>query len=361
MTRTHWAASLTCIASLFATAHVAIAQEASENAASEATLTERIAGGEFGQVTSVILSRDGVVLFEEYFGTGPDTLHNTRSATKTLTGMLLGAAIADGAVPSIDAPVLDYIDYQPANPDPRKSSISAKDLVTMSGPLECNDSIPYSRGNEERMYLIEDWVGFYLDLPIRGFPAWVPKPEDSPYGRSFSYCTAGTVTLGQMIENATGKQLEDYARDRVFTPLGIREVEWQFTPLGLAMGGGGLGLTSRSLEKLGRVYVAGGEVDGIRVLPEEWVADSVRPHADVPDQEAFQYGYLMWLRDYVSGDRSFKAAQMSGNGGNKVILLPEAGIVAVITKVDYGRREAHGQSDRLFEEHLLPLALESGE
>lgn len=360
MTNTLWAASLTCIASLFAATPVARAQDTSDAVAREATLTERIAGGEYGGVTSVVVSRDGKILFEEYFGADPDTLHDTRSATKSITGLLLGAAIADGAIPSVHAPVLDYIEHQPANPDPRKAAITAQDLLTMSGPLECDDSIPYSRGNEERMYLIEDWVGFYLDLPIRGFPAWVQKPEDSPYGRSFSYCTAGTVTLGQMIENATGKQLEEYAQDRVFAPLGIEAAEWQFTPLGLAMGGGGLGLTSRSLEKLGRIYALGGVVDGIGVLPKEWVAESIRPHADVAGRDTFEYGYLFWLRDYSADERTYSAAQMSGNGGNKVIIVPEAGIVAVITKTDFGRGEAHSQSDQLFEEELLPLALAAG-
>ncbi len=364
MNNTPRLAALVCAAALAWIAPSSIAQDTTAEPPAPAAENWQafdglIEAGDYGSITSVVVSLNGEIVHERYYDAEPEALRNTRSVTKTITGMLLGMAIDDGHIQSKDEPVLEYIDHTPLNPDPRKDAMSLESLVTMSGPLECNDFTPYSRGNEERMYLIEDWVGFFLDLPIRGFPAWTPKPADSPYGRSFSYCTAGTVTLGAVVENATGEQLEDYAQRRLFGPLGIETVEWQFNPLGLAMGGGGLGLTSRSLEKIGRVYAQGGLFEGKRLLSASWVEQSLSPKADVADQEAFEYGYLWWLRDYQAQGRSFAAAQMSGNGGNKVIVVPELGLVTVITKTDFGQRDAHRLSESAFETHILPLALQT--
>ncbi|MXP32785.1 serine hydrolase [Erythrobacter jejuensis] len=337
-----------------------ISQPLSAQPASE-QIDTKVEAGEFNRTTSILLTRGDQVLHESYYDEGgAGALRNTRSVTKTVTGMLVGIAVARGALPGADAKVLDYFPFTPDNPDPRKSAMTVEDLLTMSGPLECNDSNPWSRGNEERMYTIEDWPRFFLDLPIRGFPAWQPKPADSPYGRAFSYCTAGVSTLGAVIESATGEQLEDYANTHLFAPLGIDTTEWQFSPLGLAQGGGGLGLSSRSLEKLGRLYLDGGKVGDQQIVPADWVAASIAPKASVPDQEGVEYGYLWWQRSYSHDGKSYRGASMSGNGGNKVIIIPELDLVAVITTTNFGQGNAHQVSDRLFEEHLLPLAVAAG-
>src|SRR5271163_3437495 len=140
---------------------------------------------EFKKITSVVIARHGKLAYEGYFGgTDANTLMETRSATKSITSMLIGIAIDQGLLASVNAPVLPFFrDKQPLqNPDPRKEKITVEDLLTMSSLLECDDWNDFSRGNEERMYLIEDWARFPLDLPIKGFAPWVTKPKDSPYG-----------------------------------------------------------------------------------------------------------------------------------------------------------------------------------
>jgi CubicO group peptidase (beta-lactamase class C family) len=108
-----------------------------------------IRAGDFKNITSVLVWRDGRFVHEAYFnGADASTLHNTRSCTKTITGMLVGIAIEKGLIPSVSAPILPYFpDHQPLkNPDPRKAKITIEDFLTMSSLLECDDWSDYSRG-----------------------------------------------------------------------------------------------------------------------------------------------------------------------------------------------------------------------
>jgi CubicO group peptidase (beta-lactamase class C family) len=225
----------------------------------------------------------------------------------------------------------------------------------MSSLLECNDWESFSRGNEERMYMIEDWVKFFLDLPIRGFPEWIPKPKDSPYGRSFSYCTAGVVTLGSVLERATKKPVQDYAKERLFGPLGIDSVHWPLTGTGQAMTGGGLAMRSRDLLKLAQLTLDGGTWNGKSVVPAAWVKTSTTPHARVDDDT--EYGYLWWLRSFTVGGKKYAAVLMQGNGGNKVAFFPELKGCAVVTSTNYNTKGMHEQTDRIVTEHVLPALI----
>jgi len=321
-------------------------------------LEQSIRNGEFKQITSVLVARHGKLGFERYFDAdGVDGLRNTRSATKTVTGMLVGIAVDQRLLSGVGARVLDFFpDKQPLqNPDPRKEAITIEDFITMSSLLECDDENSFSRGNEERMYLVEDWVRFTLDLPIRGFPEWVQKPTESPYGRSFSYCTAGPTTLGPLLERATHESVPDFACRNLFAPLGITNVKWQFTPLGVAMTGGGLLLRSRDLFKLGQLYLDGGTWRGHRVVPADWVSRSVAPHANA--FENTDYGYLWWLPTFRLGDRQFKGFAMYGTGGNKVYAFPAQELVVVITTTNYKVSGAGTLTDRLLTEHILSSLL----
>jgi CubicO group peptidase (beta-lactamase class C family) len=313
-----------------------------------------IEDGVYGTVTSVLVLHDGKPLFEHYSsGADETTLHDTRSVTKTLTGMAVGLAVDQGIL-NIDVSIARFFaDIAPFdNPDTRKLEITAEDLLTMSGPLECDDWNPYSRGNEERMYIVEDWSSFFWDLPIRGFPSWAPKTRSAPYDRAFSYCTAGVQILGIVVERAAKIPFTEYVEKKLFAPLGIDAFNWPRSGTGQAHLGGGLELTTRALARLAELQRNRGRHNGQKVLTSDWAEASVRPRTAIPQTE-WEYGYLWWLRSYEIDGHTYRAAAMNGNGGNRVLILPEPAVTVVITKTDYNTQDMHARTDKFFDNEII--------
>jgi CubicO group peptidase (beta-lactamase class C family) len=318
-------------------------------------LDSTIQSGEVHNVTSVLISRNGKLVFEKYYdGFNKNSLHDTRSATKSITGTLIGIAIDKNYILSEQQSIVKYFeDEKPfENPDPRKDSITVEDLLTMSSMMECNDENQFSRGNEERMYLIEDYFKFFLDLPIRGIPPWETPPAESPYGRNFSYCTAGVVLLGGIVQRSTHMPLENFAKKYLFSPLGINKVQWQITPMGIPMTGGGLRITSRDYIKLGELYNSGGMWKGNQIISKEWINKSIKTH--VQARENTNYGYLFWIQKFGKGQKMYSAYYMAGNGGTKIAMFPDLNMVVVTTANWYGTRKAHMQSEKILNEYIIP-------
>jgi CubicO group peptidase (beta-lactamase class C family) len=319
-----------------------------------------VAEKKFGNVSSILIARSGRIVYEKYFEGDAETLRNTRSVTKTVAGMLVGIALADGKLKSANESLPSYLPNHRrfAIDEPRKAKVSFEDVLTMSSSLECNDWNEYSRGNEERMYLVEDWVRFYWELPMRGFPEWIAKPSDSPYGRAFSYCTAGVTAVGVVLQNAVGGSLIRYADQMLFKPLGIDQAKWQAMPLGMPQTGGGLLLRTRDLFSLGQLYLQGGRRGERQVVPKAWVDASLTPKARMENTpEPMEYGYLWWLGQHKFGERSFAYAAMNGAGGNTVQIIPSLDVTLVITASSFSQRNVPQLTAQLIREHLLPIAI----
>jgi CubicO group peptidase (beta-lactamase class C family) len=314
-----------------------------------------IHAGEFKKIGSVLVARHGKLVYESYFDGDAATLRDTRSATKSITDILIGIAIKEKKLSGVDARILALLPERARkmqNPDPRKDKMTVEDFLTMSSPLECDDWNDASRGNEERMYVIEDWAQFILDLPVRGRMQLGEQSEPPPYGRYFSYCTGGVFTLSEILQKTTGVRTDHYAQDKLFGPLGIADAQWVYSPMNIPQTGGGLRLTSRDLLKIAELYRGGGAGQGTRIVNEDWVKVSTQPHARI--DEDTEYGYLWWLKSFKSNGKGYPAFLMNGNGGNKVAVFPGLDLAVVITSTNYNTRGMHEQTDKLLTDYILP-------
>ena len=324
------------------------------NTAKFGDLERRIADQTWKGITSVVVAQHGKLVYERYFNGGArDTLNDIRSASKSVTALLAGAAIDRGLIANAQAKIYSSFPDKPTRQplDARKQAFTLEDLLTMSSLWECDDDNQFSSGNEERMYVSEDWLQFALDLPIKGFAPWMKKPAESPYGRAFSYCTAGAFVAGAVVERATHLHLDAFAAEALEKPLGIGAVHWNFSPDGIAMGGGGTRYRSRDLAKLGELLIDGGRWNGRQVISKEWIAATTTPHAQA--REDAEYGYLLWRFHFPVDGKDTAVWAMSGNGGNYVFALPEQQLVAVVTSTAYNQRYAHPQSQELFRDFIL--------
>ena len=316
-------------------------------------LSETVSSGQYGQITSLWIEQNGVVIYEEYFSeAGQDTLHNMRSAGKTITGLLVGIAIDNGLVDGVDTRAASFFDdLRPfENNDRRKEDITLEDLLTMSGPLECDDWNSFSRGNEERMYLVEDWSAFFFDLPIKNRPSWEIPDDDGGFGRIFTYCTAGAQLLGEIVERAAEETAAEFAARQLFGPIGVTNPKWNYASSGKAHLGGGLELTTADWARVARLYLNRGRVGTEQIISESWLDASMADHVQVDDLT--NYGYLWWRPRYEVGGITYAANAMSGSGGNRVYVLPEFQMTVVLTKSDFRDGDAHEKSDRLFADEI---------
>jgi CubicO group peptidase (beta-lactamase class C family) len=317
-------------------------------------LDSNVISGKYERISSILIAKKGKVLYEKYYNDNDvNSRQNTRSATKTMATLLTGIAIEKGFVRSEKDKIFDYLQHKMPveNPDERKRAISIEDLLTMSSVLECNDSNSYSRGNEERMYPIEDWTKFYLDLPVRSY-AWEPEPNEQPYGRAFSYCTAGAATMAEVLQSAIKGDLVEFAKKNLFEPLEIEDYTLHYTPQNILNTAGGSEYRSRDLLKLGQLCLNKGIWNGQRIITESWLHKATTPKANV--REGVDYGYLFWLGSFGK-DTKYKSYYMSGNGGQKVLVAPDLDLTVVITSTNYNNRNAHDYTDEIMNSYIIPV------
>ncbi len=301
-------------------------------------------------VDSVLIFQGGKLVLEEYFyGYDRNTPHQLRSATKSVVSAVVGTAVANHEV-TLDEPVLDRLGYaNVANPDPRKSAITLRNLLTLQSGLDCDDHVAGSPGGENQLYNTPDWIRVMVDLKMVETPGTVGH-----------YCTGAVFMAGRMVEKATGRALPDYAQDHLFSPLGIRRADWTWNPslTNADKHFGMLSLRPRDMLKFGMLYANEGRWGKKQVLPTAWVKESLSSLSTV---ENTAYGYYWWRMSVQvatpDGARRVYMSAAQGNGGQKIYLVPELDLIAVFTGSRYNTGDA--PPNKIMASVVLPALMQA--
>jgi CubicO group peptidase (beta-lactamase class C family) len=245
-------------------------------------------------------------------------VHTLQSVTKSIASTLIGIAIGRGEIEGTDVPLLSFFEnYDTSGADPRLARITLDDLLTMRSGIEWHESDrPFDDTNTTlQLEASEDWIQFTLDQPM-----------DADPGEKWVYSSGGSHLMSGIIRSATGRFIDEYAEEHLFGPLGITDYHWKKTPKGYPDTEGGLYLEAESLAKIGYLFLRGGEWDGERILPADWVAAATARRVDRVNTAGTGYGYQWWRPDRSGID----VWAGLGFGGQLLFVVPEYDLIGVI-------------------------------
>ncbi len=298
------------------------------------------------QIHGLLIARHGKLVLEEYFhGEHRDKLHETRSAAKSLTATMVGAAIQAGAPLTLSSPVYQVMHGGaiPADLEPRKRAMTLEHLLTMSSGYFCDDQNDDAPGREDTMQDQTDepdWYRYTLKVPMATAP-----------GEKAVYCSANPNLALGMVSRVTGES-PLYTFDRLLgAPLKIRRYGWWADPAGHPYGGGGVQFLPRDFMKLGQLMLNGGTWQGRRILGRDFVARASSPLYRIGERG---YGYLWWVTDYPYRDRTMRTFSALGAGGQLVTVAPELDLVIASYGANYSSRGWRHVQNELIPTSILP-------
>ncbi len=296
------------------------------DSAALAALFQGLSADSRKDIKGVVILRHGKLVAESYFnGDTADTLHDIRSATKSLTALLMGIAIERHFVHSVDDPIALYL---PGLPQDGKQAITIRDLLNMRSGLNADDTDPSTPGNEDRLDESTDWIKTVYAVPMRTQP-----------GQKYLYCSINAFLAGAIIENASKMPLDAFAKQALFEPIGIRQFEWRHVPIGRTTGQGNLRITTRDEARLGELVLHNGEFDGHQIVNRQWIEKSVANQVPIAADDPYSdfYGYMWYSRAEPVNGHKVQVHFASGNGGNKIYIIPSMDMVVAVTSSAYSR------------------------
>jgi len=323
-------------------------------------LAERIENDADINIHSVLIVKDGKLVFERYFAGrdedwgndlgvvhfDADTRHDLRSVSKSLTSALIGIAIGEGKLPGVDA---DAFTLFPDHHDmlaPEKRRLKLHHILSMTAGLDWFEPPDYTNpGNDEiRMIGSADPVAFVLGR------AFVTEP-----GAVFNYNGGLPTLLGYLLEQAYGQRGDAILKEKLLDPLGIDGFDFRANDSGLLAYASGIRLRPRDMAKIGQLYLQGGRWQGQQVIPQEWVAASLSTQI-VGAGWAWGYGYQWWITRLEVGGETWDVPSAVGNGNQRILIVWPLDLVMVVTAGHYNQSEGVLWGSLMLSDYVLPAA-----
>jgi CubicO group peptidase (beta-lactamase class C family) len=289
-----------------------------------AALVQALRTNAISGLHSLVVVRHGYVAVEEYFnGSSATQVHTMQSVSKSVTSLVTGIAIGEGKLSTTSR----VFDIMPAydtliRGDERKRAVTIGSLLQMRSGINFYEQ-PYAGSPLERLNTSRsDWVAIALGEPMNAAP-----------GERWQYNSGGVIVLGKAVQVATGVRFVQYAREKLFTPLGITTQFWIVSPFdSVPHTGGGLNLRAMDLARIGYLVLRNGRWNNAQVVSLDWLREATRTYSTNPYQLGgfgTEYGYLWWLMT-VPGS-SEKMITASGNMNQWLFVVPRLDLVVAVT------------------------------
>lgn len=301
------------------------------------TMHQQITSGHYSKIHSVLIQQSGELKYEAYFnGYAADSLHDMRSAFKSITSLLVGIALDKGYLESLDAPLLRFFpDFSPK--DARKKQISLRHLLEMKGGFRIEEFYGIGPSLEDEMWETDSWVKYALEVPMKEKP-----------GLNFSYNSCEPMLVGAALSHATGKSIMAFSQEHLFGPLGITDYRWTISPDGYGMAAGSFFMKPSDMMKLGELVLREGTWQGQSIISAPWISTSTRcqtpidfsfvrySRMDDAEVQSARYGYYWYKERLRFQGIDTVVLFASGNGGQYIMILPDWDMVIVFTGGNYG-------------------------
>jgi CubicO group peptidase (beta-lactamase class C family) len=323
------------------------------------SLDSVIEKGIYPNIHSLLIARNNKLVHEKYwngkdqdwgFDLGvvvhtKDSLHDIRSISKSIVSACIGIALEQGRIKSVDQKVFDFFPEYAKFDTGLKLELSIKHLLTMSSGLVWNEDVPYDNpeNSEIKMTRSSDPIAYVLSQPM-----------DFPPGKVWKYNGGTTQVLAAIIKKTTGKQVDEFAKEYLFPPLGIQNYEWRKYPqIDLPAAASGVRLRSRDLLKFALLYANNGNWQGRQIISTRWVEESVRSHIARPGN-ASGYGYQFWTWNDTILNKPTQMVACVGNGDQRIYFDKKNGLIVVITAGNYNKWDIKNNSGAMLKNYIYP-------